>query len=285
MAKAKIATSRKRVVAKLESDLPDEVMTHLSRLGDHLSKYWKRYIISIALVMAASLAIQAFLESRHESQVAASTEVTDLFQALQGTIATDIKPVDDAAADAPAGEEVKPVVPDFETREARAEDTIKKAESIGEGTDDDLSGLAQAALGRAEMDLKKWSDASKSFAASSEKIADSSLAMILLENQGRAAQASGDASQATDCFTKLTQSSDLYYQVRGHSLLGDLNNPNYAAKTAGGAKTTATEGQSKTARTHYDAALAALVPSEGHVLTVSLKALRSDISRRKALLP
>ena len=277
MAKAKIATSRKRVVAKLESDLPDEVMTHLSRLGDHLSTYWKRYIIGIALIMAGSLALQAFLDSRYESKVAVSAEVSDLYQSLQGTIATDIKPVDDAAAAAPAGEEVKPVVPDYDTREARAQEAIKKAESIGEGAGDELAGLAQAALGRAEMDLKKWSEASKAFAASSETIADSSLAMLLLENQGRAAQAAGDTSQATDCFTQLTQSSDLYYQVRGHALLGDLNNPNYLAN--------ATEQQSKTARTHYDAALAALVPAEGHVLTMSLKALRSDLSRRKALLP
>ncbi len=284
MAKAKIATSRKRTVAKLESDLPDEVMTHLSRLGDHLSTYWKRYIIGIALIMAGALAIQAFLESRYESKVVVSSEVSDLFQSLQGTIATDIKPADDAAA-APAGEEVKPVVPDFDTREARAEDAIKRVESIGEEAGDELSGLATAALGRAEMDLKKWSDASQSFAASSEKIADSSLSMLLLENQGRAAQAAGDVSQATDCFTKLTQSSDLYYQVRGHSLLGDLNNPNYAAKAAGGEPESVVKEKSKAARTHYDAVLAALVPAEGHVLTLSLKALRSEISRRKALLP
>ncbi len=286
MAKAKIATSRKRVVAKRESDLPDEVMTHLSRLGNHLSTYWKRYIVSIVLVMAASLALQAFLESRQESQVIASTEVSEIFQALQGTIATDIKPTEDVASAAPADENAKPVVPDFDTREARAEAALKQAQSIGEDSGDTLSGLAQAALGRAEMDLKKWSDASKTFAASSEKIADTSLAMLLLENQGRAAQASGDISQATDCFTKLTKSSDLYYQVRGYSLLGDLNNPNFVAQKGEGAEATKkAEERSAIARTHYEAALAALVPTEGHVLTVSLKALRSDLNRRKALLP
>ena len=279
MAKAKIATSRKRVVAKLESDLPDEVMTHLSRLGDHLSKHWMRYLVVIALIMVGALAIQWFVNTQQQAKVAAADEVGSVFVTLQGTVATDIKSTDDPTANADS----KPATPDFDTRQARAEDVLKKVEAIGDGSSDTLTALAQAAAGRAEMDLKKWSEASQRFAKSAENIQGTSLALVVLESQGRAAQASGALDEARRCYKEMAGSSDLYYQVRGHVLLGDLENPNYNSPQSEDNKVI--KAAAAKARDHYKSALAALVPVEGHVLTVSLKALRSDLNRRKALLP
>ena len=108
MAKVKVATSRKRLNTKRESDQPDEVMTQLQRLSDHLSKNFWRYIVSIVIVMGGSLTIQWYVDSMHEKQATAAAAVVDVFHVLGSTVATDI----DESAPPATPENTEPVTAD-----------------------------------------------------------------------------------------------------------------------------------------------------------------------------
>jgi tetratricopeptide (TPR) repeat protein len=272
VAKVKVATSRKRLNTKMESEQPDEVMTQLQRLSDHLSKHFWRYIVSIVLVMAGSLVIQSYVDSMENTQADAAAAVSEVFQVLGGTLTTDIE----EGVPSATPENKAPVNADYETIQARAEAAVSKANALGEVGSGDLDALGLAGLGRAQMELKQWDDAAASFQAFSEAAKESSVAALITENQGRAAQAAGKGDEAAQYYQRLSESANLYYKVRGHVLLGDLYNPNFVKSGSGNA------AQS---REHYAAALNALTPTEGQTLTVSLKALRGELTRRRALLP
>jgi tetratricopeptide (TPR) repeat protein len=272
VAKVKVATSRKRLNTKRESEQPDEVMTQLQRLSDHLSNHFWRYIVSIVVVMAGSLVIQWYVDSMEEKQAGATEAVGEVFQVLGSTLKTDV----DESAPSADPENTAPVKADYETAQARAEAAVSKANALEEVGSGDLDALVRAGLGRAQMELKQWDDAASSFQAFSDAAKDSSVAALITENQGRVAQAAGKDDDAAQHYQRLSESADLYYKVRGHMLLGNLYNPNFAKSGSGNA------AQS---REHYAAALNALTPSEGQTLTVPLKALRGELTRRQALLP
>lgn len=280
MAKPKIQTSRKRVNRqKEELKAPDEVMTQLQRLSEHLSKHLKLYLGGLAAVMLLAVVIDYWLDSRNEAAVENSRAVksaTDAVHATVGEFAADEKPGSDLLSlvnpDQGPAEAVKTAyATDVERWNAALTQIAESKEVVG----DDLSAVLSALEGRVQLELGKPGEASKALAAFTEAQDESSLLPLILENQGRAAEAAGDLSGASGHYAKLAAVSDAYYQMRGSMLLGDLYNPAMGkpeGKDAGKA------GE------YYDQALKALVPGEGQILPPAVRSLRAEIHRRKATL-
>jgi len=274
VAKAKVQTSRKRVNRKKEElKAPDEVTTALQKLSEHLNKHFKVYLIGLAVILVLSLGINMLMQSRESAAVERSGNVLSAVHMVNGSVATHadseklltLQPQPDA----------KPVESDYPTDKERWEAALTKLGEV-KAEAGDLAPVVSAMQGRVELALGKASEAGTNFAAFAEEGEDSALLPLIIENQGRAAEAAGDLSTAAGFYEKLAGSADAYYKVRGSMLLGDLYNPNMGTgEGRDGAK----------ARSHYDAALEALKPADGKVLNAALRGLRGEISRRRAQLP
>lgn len=271
MAKPKLQTSKKRVNKKEEElKAPDEVTTALHKLSEHLSKYLKYYALGLAGILVVALAISWMLNSRQKAAAEESAAVMTAVGTINGSVATYAE-TEKFFSLSPEGQEAPKT--DFEDEKARWTAVGKALDSAKDSVDGDTEVLLNVVAGRAALgagDMKAAADAFNAYASEAE---DSSLMPIVLENQGRAAEEQQQVAEAAGFYEKLAGLPDLYYQVRGAMLLGDLYNPK------GGA------GKDKAkAEQYYTKALDALTPAEGQVLTASLRALRGEISRRKAQL-
>ena len=265
MAKPKPATSRRRPSKKDEVNQPDEVLTQLQRLSEHLDKHFRRYAIGLGVLIVVTLLVNWLVEHRTAGKVGDSQTAEAAVGALIGSVAA---PGDDEKL--PLLGEKDPPKAQFPTEKARYE-AAKKAVDAALDLGGDLGTLAKAVDGRVKLGLGDYDGAEKAFGAYSEKAGENaSIAPIVLESRGRAAESKGDKGAAAGWYEKLAAQSDPYYVVRGNVLLGDL----YARDPAAADK----------ARKHYAAALDALKPAEGQVLPGVLRGLRSEISRRQASL-
>ncbi len=273
MARAPVQTSKKRTNRRKEElRAPDEVTTALQKLSDHLSKHLKLYGFGLVAVLAVSLGLQVLVDSYAQAAVDRSTAALAAFEAANGTVATFADDEKLISLDPSA-----PVVaekPEYDTDTARwtaAEAELAKAKEAAGG---DFEALLGALNGRIQMAKGDNAAAGTAFAAFASEEDDSLLLPIVFENQGRAAENAGDIAGAAGFYEKLAGLEDPYYKMRGGMLLGDLYNPSLR----GG------KGDAAKAKSHYDAALAALVPGEGQVATGPIRGLRAEILRRKSAL-
>ena len=175
----------------------------------------------------------------------------------------------------PTGDEKDDVKATYADDKSRWRAALESANSVQKEAKGELKNLAVAAGGRAQMGLKDWASAETALAAAQNESKDSLFTPILTENRGRIAEAEGKIDTASSHYTELSNSGDTYYQMRGKMLLGDLYNPNMGtAKGKDNAK----------AKKYYESALAVLVPAEGQVLSTPMRALRTEIHRRYALI-
>lgn len=272
MARLKVQTSKQKVnTKKQELKAPDEVMTQLQRLSDHLSKHMKLYVGGLVAVCLLALAINLIVDyysSKSIEESAAVFAATSAVQATVGEYADDEKLV----SLQPIPEDQK-TEPDFATAEERWAAALTAIEEA-RGKAGDLAPLVSALEGRVQLAVGKPGEAATAFSVYIDEAEEGdSLLPLVLENRGRAAEAQGNLSEAADYYEKLAGMSDLYYKVRGELLLGDLYNPGHGQG----------EGRSaEKAQEHYKAALEALTPGEGKVLTSALRGLRGEIARRSA---
>lgn len=265
MAKLKLQSSKKKInKKKQELEAPDEVLTHLQRLSEHLNKHFKLYLGGLAAVIVVTLAVTWFMDSRTKKEIAASNSVTDAAAVMNAPVQTDAA---EGIAEAPAP---------HKTEADRWTAASEKVKAALEGTDDELKAVAHGLDARVKMGLGQYGDAAKAYGEALSADPEGSLKPLYIENQGHAAAAAGDLSAAAGHFEKLAGSSNLYYRVRGQVLLGDLYNPNF-----GGDK----GADVSKAKSHYEEALKALTPSsEQQILSETLRNLRGEIRRRQALL-
>ncbi len=272
MGKLKLQTSKKRVnQKKRELEAPDEVTTHLQRLSEHLNKHFKLYLTGLAGVIVVALAITWMVDRQEAQAVAQSKAITDASGSIVATVG---EYGDEKLPIVVPGAEATETEPAFKTEAERWTAAAAKTKAAVEATEDELKAVAHALDARVKMAQGQAAEALKSYGYFAEAGADSSLMPLILENQGHAAVAAGDVGGAATHFEKLGQNENLYYKVRAQVLLGDLYNPSFGTKAADSAK----------AKQHYDAALEALTPTGDQVFNTSLRALRSEIKRRQALL-
>ncbi len=276
MGKFNLQTSKKRVkpgepdAPVTETvDVPDEISTTLNRFSDHLTANASRYAAGLVVLLIAAGAASWWWASRKTKAAENSTTFVSAIDVALGTVKAHAA-TESTLTPPPEGKKAKE--PAFETDEAKwkaAADALGKVQG-------DLTGARaeSAALLKARIDVAtgKPGDAAKAYGDYLAKNADSSLAPLVLENQGHAAAAAGDAAGAAAAFEKLAASADLYLKLRGQMLLGDLFNPAMGGKDA------------TKAGTYYDQALSTLTPAEGTVFNQSLRTLRGEIARRKAQL-
>ena len=273
MARAKVIGSKKQSKAS-ETDLlkqPDEVITTLHRFSDHLSRHFKTYVVGLAAFILVVLAIQLLISWRR----GASVERAAAFQEAVGVM---LAPVDAYAEEedlSAAPDPEKKLKGDFATDQERWTAALDKVKAAREGASGPLATIAALAEGRVNLALGDNDAAAAAFQKFLDDEKDSSLGPIVLENRGRAAEAAGKLSEAATYYEKIAGLKDLYYQVHGQMLLGDLYNPGMGK---GDGKDAAK------ARGYYDAALQALTPAEGQVLGASLRSLRTELKRRSAQL-
>lgn len=273
MAKAKVVTTaRKKKTRREELKEPDEVMSQLQKFSEHLNKHFKLYLAGLAAVILVVLGFNTFVDWRQSLALSNS-------QAVEGTVATVHGSVQSYVSQEslvpPTGDEKDEPKATYADDKSRWNAALESANSVQKEAEGKLKNLAIAAGGRAQMGLKDWAAAETALAAAQNESKDSLFTPLLTENRGRIAEAEGKIDTASNHYTELSNSSDTYYRVRGKMLLGDLYNPNMG---------TAKGKNNASAKKHYKSALAVLVPAEGQVLGTAMRALRTEIHRRYALI-
>lgn len=272
MAKVKVQTAR-QIKKRKDADLkePDEVLTQLQKLSEHLSEHFKKYAIGLAVVLSLSIGINLFMNSRHSAAVERSVATQKAATAVSAPVAT----VTDEklfSLGAPPTEE--PKGPELKDEAARWEASLAAIAEARDNSDDELKLVLSGLEARVKLAQGKPGDAAKALAEYTKEAEENDpLLPIILENQGRAAEAGGDVAAAAGFYDKLASQKNLYWSVRGYMALGDLYNPR------GGAGKDAAK-----ARASYDKALDALKPSDTQVIKGSLRQLRSEVKRRASLI-
>lgn len=272
MAKVKVQTA-KQIKKRKDADLkePDEVMTQLQKLSDHLSEHFKKYTLGLAAVLTLSIGINLLMESRHSAAVERSVATQKAAAAVSAPIAT---VTDEQLFSLGAPPTEAPKGPELEDANARWEASLAAIAAARDNADDDLKLVLSGLEARVKLAQDKPGDAATALSDYAKEAEENDpLLPIILENQGRAAEAGGDVPAAAGFYDKLSSQKNLYWSVRGYIALGDLYNPR------GGSGKDAAK-----ARASYDKALEALKPSDSQVIKGSLRQLRSEVKRRASLI-